>query len=292
MRRRKLTEMLDGLIEHIKGFVLALITIIAILGAVVGYKYYRHTQDDPEFCMSCHIMKEAYQEWQKGKHRDIVCQKCHHLTLLEQNHLLLSYVVKESNPFSQTHGRKEPWIECKKCHVNEVAQGSKTLRDSYGHAKHVFMLNIECKACHGKSLHLFEPDEKACLNCHLDKGVHGGGTEAFSCLKCHSYSEKTATMIPNERCTHCHKALQKGPMSNLKCYQCHKPHGKIKLTSKDCLGECHPSESRIGQHDLHRKKGVGCLDCHKAHTWVIGQKGAAGLCDRCHAMKDPKSFIY
>jgi len=292
MQRHRLPNMLNRLIEHITGFVLALITTIAILGAVVGYKYYRHTQDDPEFCMSCHIMKETFQEWQKGKHRDVVCQKCHQLTLLELNHLLLSYVVKESNPFSQTHGREKPWLECRKCHLNEIAQGSKASRDSYGHAKHVLMLNIECKACHSESLHLFKADEKACLKCHQDKGVHGGGAEAFLCLKCHSYSENTPAMIPNERCTLCHKSLQKGPMSSLKCHQCHKPHGKIKLTSKNCLVECHTSETRTGQHALHRKKGLECLDCHKAHTWVIGQKGAEGLCNRCHAMKDPRTFIY
>jgi len=292
MRRQRLRELFETVIEHVQGFALAMIALISILGAVVGYKYYRHTQDDPEFCMSCHMMKDAFREWQKGRHRDIVCQKCHHLTLIERNHLLLSYVVKTSAPFSQTHGRKKPWTECLKCHLNEVSQGSKTLRDSYGHAKHVFMLNIECKECHGSSLHLFIPSEKACLKCHPDKGVHGGGAEAFSCFKCHSFSEKSPAVIPNERCTRCHIFSAKGPMSNFKCHQCHKPHGKIRLKSEDCFAECHSGETKAGQHAMHRKHGVGCLECHKAHTWAVGRSNAKGLCDRCHPMKNPKTFVY
>jgi hypothetical protein len=154
------------------------------------------------------------------------------------------------------------------------------------------MLNTECRACHGKSLHLFKPDENACQNCHKDKGVHGIGMEAFSCLKCHSFSEKSPSMIPRERCVKCHKLSMQGPMSNFKCHQCHKPHGKIKLKSEDCLGECHRNETKVGQHALHMKNGLQCLDCHKAHAWVVEKKGAKGLCDRCHPLKDPRTFVY
>jgi len=290
--RRKIPQLVDGFLNHLKGFVLALIAVISVLGVVVGYKYYRHTQDDPEFCMSCHMMKEAFQEWQRGKHRDIVCQKCHHLSLIEQNQLLVTYVVKGKSEFSGTHGRKRPWTECKGCHLSDISQGSLTLRKSYGHAKHVFMNNLECKVCHGGSLHLFRPDESACRNCHRDKGVHGVGMEAFSCLKCHSFVERSPAMVPNEKCLGCHKIAMGSPMANFKCHQCHHPHGKIKLKSVDCLGECHGNEARVGQHALHMKKGMECLDCHKAHTWVVGKQEARGLCNRCHVLKDPKSFIY
>src|SRR5512140_1350041 len=218
---KKMSGLIEKIVEHLKGFVLALVVVISVLGVVVGYKYYRHTQEDPEFCTSCHIMKEAFREWQKGKHRDIVCQKCHHLNLIEQNQLLVTYVMKGKSEFSLTHGRKKPWLECKTCHLSEIAQGSVTLRKSYGHAKHVFMLNIECKVCHGKSLHLFKPDENACQNCHKDKGVHGVGMEAFSCLKCHSYAEKSPAMVAKERCFRCHKLPVSGPMSTFQCFKCH-----------------------------------------------------------------------
>ncbi len=82
-------------------------------------------------------------------------------------------------------------------------------------------------------------------------------------------------------------------MAMLKCFQCHKPHAEIKFTSDDCLGSCHGNEATVGQHGLHLEKTeFGCLDCHKAHSWVIGAEQAPGLCDRCHRMKDPATFIY
>jgi len=291
--KRRLSDIFEGFLDHLKGFILALIVIISILGVVVGYKYYRHTQEDPEFCMSCHIMKEAFIEWERGKHRDVVCQKCHHLSIIEQNQLLVAFVVKGQGKFSQTHGREKPWKTCKKCHMDEIYQGSLTLNKSYGHAKHVFIQRINCQVCHRMNVHNFHPDEDACQNCHKDKGVHGVGMEAFSCLKCHSFSEKSPTMIPRDRCIKCHDNIpQKGPMSNLLCHQCHKPHGRIKPQSEDCLGQCHGNETAVGQHGLHMKKGLSCTNCHRAHSWIVSQSDAKNLCTRCHAYKDPKRFIY
>lgn len=283
-----------NLSEHLKGFILAAIVIVAVLGAIVGYRYYRYSQDNPQYCASCHLMKEAFTEWQKGRHRDVVCQKCHQLSILEQNQLLVAYVIKGGKQrFSQTHGREKPWNGCKKCHIDEVAQGSITLNKSYGHALHVFMQRIDCKICHKGTVHDFHPNEKACQICHKDKGVHGIGMEAFSCLNCHAFSEKTPSMIPRDRCIKCHTNIPKtGPMSNLLCHECHKPHGQIKPTSSACISECHSNEASVGQHGLHMKKGLDCLYCHKPHSWVVGKQIARILCTKCHAYKAPEVFIY
>lgn len=291
---KKIADFLIKLIEETKGFILVVIVAIALLGTIVGYRYYRYTQEEPEFCMSCHMMKEAFLEWRKGRHRDVICQTCHQLSMLEQNQLLVAYVVKGNGvKFSQTHGREKPWEGCKKCHMDEVAQGSLTMRKSYGHARHVFMQKIECKTCHKNTLHNFRPNENACQNCHRDKGVHGIGMEAFSCLKCHSFSEKIPSMIPKDRCIKCHNSIDgKGPMSGLLCHQCHKPHGRIIPNSITCSGECHKNEAVVGQHGFHIRKGVNCLDCHKPHTWIVGRDKAMTLCSKCHPYKDPKRFIY
>ena len=178
-----------NLFEHLRGIVLVFVLITAVLSVAVGYRYYRYTQDEPQFCASCHLMKEAFAEWQKGRHRDVVCQRCHHLSVLEQNKLLMAFVVKGKEPLSQTHGREKPWKECKGCHMNEISQGSITPSKSYGHARHVFIQRIQCKKCHEVSLHNFRPDEKACGKCHEIKKDHGhvAGIETSSCLKCHPY---------------------------------------------------------------------------------------------------------
>lgn len=292
--RHKLTKLLDKVIEDLKGFALVLIVIVAILGVLLGYKYYRYIQDAPEFCMSCHIMKEAFTEWYEGKHRSIICQKCHQLSILEQNQLLVAYIARgNSKQFSQTHGREKPWDACKECHMNEATQGFLTLNKSYGHAKHVFIQRINCKTCHKSSLHNFQPNENACKECHKDKGVHGLGMEAFSCLRCHSYSEKTPSMVPKDKCVKCHANIPRtSPMSGLLCHQCHKPHGEIIPKSSTCVSECHQNETAVGQHELHMKKGLNCLDCHKPHTWIVGQDRAKILCNRCHLYKEPKRFIF
>jgi hypothetical protein len=120
------------------------------------------------------------------------------------------------------------------------------------------------------------------------------GMEGLSCLKCHTYSAKVPKMITVERCLECHSDVPvKGSMASLKCYDCHHPHGKIKPTSQDCLKTCHGNEAKVGQHDIHMTKAkLNCLDCHKAHIWVVGKKEAKNLCNRCHKLKDPATFIF
>jgi nitrate/TMAO reductase-like tetraheme cytochrome c subunit len=89
---RKFIELIGKALEYLEGVALILIVAVAVLGIIVGFKYYRHTQEDPRFCMSCHVMRDAFTEWYNGKHRDIVCQKCHQLSILEQNQLLVAYL--------------------------------------------------------------------------------------------------------------------------------------------------------------------------------------------------------
>ena len=179
-------------------------------------------------------------------------------------------------------------------HRYDVAQGSITRKNSYGHARHVFMQGISCEKCHNGKLHEFNVAMSACLSCHKDKIVHGMGMKKLECLNCHSYSESSPKMVTPKRCLHCHKDVpEDSPMSGLSCFDCHKPHGKLKMESKDCLGTCHGNESRVGQHGLHMTRaGMKCLDCHRPHNWMIGKKQAKGLCDRCHELRSPARFIY
>lgn len=294
-RTEKLDKLLEKVLEHAKGFALAAFVTVAGLSGLVGYRYYQYTQENPQFCASCHLMKEAYSEWQKGKHRDIVCQRCHQLSILEKNRLLVAYVVKSSQPLQETHGREKPWKACKGCHTDDIAQGSISINRSYsyGHARHVFIQGVQCKACHKGSLHNFRPNETACQNCHKDKGVHGVGMEAFSCLKCHSFAEKTPSMIPKDRCIKCHSKIgASGPMSGLLCHQCHDPHGKIHPSASTCVSECHRNTASAGKHGLHLKQGIDCMSCHKPHSWVVGKNNAKTLCAKCHPYKSPQLFIY
>ncbi|MGE5895041.1 MAG: NapC/NirT family cytochrome c [bacterium] len=277
-----------------RGPILFLVFMIAVVGSLAGFKYYKYTQEQPEFCSSCHLMEEAVKSWQRSSHKLYQCQICHKMSMIEQNKLLIAFVANPKGKIEQKHGRIAPWTVCKDCHTDTVGQGSISVSKSYGHAKHVFMQGISCDRCHRGELHSFRVTRDACLNCHSDKLVHGMGTEGLNCLNCHNYAENSPRMVTPARCLKCHQPLPKNaPMAKLNCFECHKPHTKMRMESADCLGRCHGNESKVGQHGLHMKKTkLGCMDCHKPHTWVIGKVQAKGLCDRCHPLKDPVRFLY
>lgn len=300
MAKKKIFSFFLGIIEENRQGIVILLLLISMIGAIVGYRYYEYTKEDPQFCTSCHPMQDAFKSWRISKHRDFPCQKCHSMNILEQNRMLVTYVVKgtgsigKARSVPQSHGRISPWEACRGCHLSDATQGSVSLRKSYGHAKHVFMQGISCGKCHTGTLHLFRPNEQACAGCHSDKHIHGMGMEGFSCLKCHNYSEKSPRMISSERCFGCHQNVpRKGHMSSLQCFDCHHPHGKIKPSDEDCLKTCHGAEAKSGRHELHMTKAkLHCIDCHKPHKWLVGKGGAPGLCNRCHPMKNPETFSY
>lgn len=280
-------------LHEIKGPVLFLLFLISLTAIVVGYRYYRHTQENPEFCLSCHLMKEAYKTWQKSKHSDIVCQTCHRLSLIEQNRLLIAFVAGKKS-VKETHGRQKPWQACKECHFPDIEQGAITDSKTFGHARHVFTKKINCSACHTGDIHEFKPESNACKKCHQGRLVHGLGMEGLQCLNCHTFTkEPSDKLVSEKRCLGCHDIPRTGVMSALRCFDCHKPHGIIKLKGSDCLGRCHSHELEVGQHRLHIEKAkVDCLYCHRAHTWKVGRDMASKICTKCHAYKEPTRFVF
>jgi len=275
--------------NNIKGFVLAILVFSLFL---YGYRYYQYTQDDPDFCASCHAIQESFVDMQLGKHRDVICQKCHEIGIVEQNQRLGIYIATGKNPVALAHGRTTPWQKCGTCHGESLSQGAVTPTKSYGHAKHVLNLKMVCKACHTGVKHTFSPDESVCLKCHADKEVHGITVDDFSCLKCHRFSQREVAMTPKDKCTGCHAGMpQKGAMATFSCHYCHRPHKKDKPTSATCTAECHRSQLSVGQHGIHAKNSIDCMYCHRQHTWTVKEK-ARSLCSQCHEYRDPRSFVY
>lgn len=292
--KRRFKEIIESIVKAVESshpvIILLAIAVITLI-LFTGHRYYQFTKKDPHYCELCHVMKEPYKAWQDSAHRNTVCQVCHSMTLIGQNKLLLSYIFTgEKDKVRDKHGREAPWDSCNACHLETAKQGAVTMRKSYGHARHVFMEKIACKNCHTADMHNFKPDERNCLGCHEDKGVHGMGMESFACLSCHVYGEVTA-MPKRERCLSCHKDIPLiGPMNAFECQKCHKPHGRLKPTANDCMTNCHTNQNAIGRHDKHMN--ISCLECHKAHTWKVGKELAKRICVKCHEYKDPLSFIF
>ena len=137
-----------GLSPRDKAIIVSLMLIISVLGIVLAVRYYNYIQKNPEFCNSCHLMEEAYTAWKLSGHRNIVCQDCHQLGMIEQNRLLVKFVFTTNRKTPEPHGNETPWKTCTKCHWDEAAQGSLTVNKSTGHARHVFMEKLHCKDCH------------------------------------------------------------------------------------------------------------------------------------------------
>jgi len=318
----------EGLSPKAKGILAVVLVVIIIGGSVAAYKLWDYKENNPNFCMTCHLMKDAFDKWSISEHKGVNCHECHHLTLIEQNMLLVNLVLHNPKEVPKRHGEIiVPWKLCTKCHVdkNEKFPNAVKIDKSPFHQKHFFKNpGMECTKCHGYDLHKFTPDHKFCLNCHKDKAeIHG--MVGFACMNCHS--DRTQDFKPNRAaCLSCHgnaeqrAVIAKEPCQptlkqcppeadqiaiaskmtvfpedgamKFECSKCHNPHGKIKLTGEaDCL-VCHPDIKKKGKHQAHLDMQLKCMDCHKPHGWrVTKAMGKSAKCTSCHGPVDPANFL-
>jgi cytochrome c nitrite reductase small subunit len=311
-----------------KLLIVSLIFVIVGGGGFISYKFYDFTQNNPKFCVGCHLMQEAYDSWAASEHKKLNCHDCHHLTIPEQNQLLISFVMHRPTKVPDRHGKVIVGSAvCDQCHTSENAP---RINKSLFHAKHVYMEQIECTMCHGEvkadksGLHHFLPTEKFCVKCHEGKSVHGEGMGGLACLNCHT--DRTKDLRPGrKKCLYCHSAddnLRKelrndatmdvryfepadatirkatkivyntqAPMQ-FYCYECHKPHtqGKVRPGSEHCLS-CHQQVPKVGKHKVHLAMDMQCKDCHKPHLWRVTEASAKKDCVTCHEYRSPKAFL-
>ncbi len=311
-----------------KLLILAVIGIFLFGSGYTAYKVYDYTQNNPNFCVGCHLMQPAFDTWALSEHKGLNCHSCHHLSVPELNGLLISFVFKRPTAVPARH--KEHVIVkqkyCNQCHTEGDAP---RINHSLFHAKHVYMEQIECTQCHGETkadksgLHRFLPTERFCLKCHPDRQVHGEGMGGLACLNCHT--DRTQDLKPGRsKCLFCHgsdeglrKQLiadatidvryfsptddtikkakkialdEKSPMQ-FYCYECHKPHtsGKVRPKSGDCL-RCHAGVTKSGKHKVHFAMEMQCKDCHKPHVWKVTEASAKKDCITCHEYRSPSLF--
>ncbi|GBE02892.1 hypothetical protein BMS3Bbin06_00648 [bacterium BMS3Bbin06] len=320
---KKLQWLKLGLTLKGKIIIAVLLLVIAVGAGIVAFKFYDFTQNNPKFCVSCHLMKPAYTAWSKSKHKGINCHECHHMGIPEQNRLLITFILHRPKSVPPLHGKIiVPWKFCFKCHweKNKKYPEAKKINSSRMHARHYFMERIECSKCHGYILHEFLPGARFCLRCHKGKEVHG--MKGLACLNCHT--DRTVDLRPGRgKCLFCHggertrkeliaggtldveffrpnkETINKAPKINVPkgapmqfyCYECHKPHAKLLPGFDKCLS-CHRDILNVGKHQLHIETvGLECTWCHKPHSWKVTKEAAKSVCTTCHAYREPLSFI-
>jgi hypothetical protein len=332
--RDKIAQLRDRLKEplSLKGklLIIALLTVILFGSGYIAYRFYDFTQNNPKFCVSCHLMEPAFTTWEESEHKSINCHDCHHLSVSEMNDLLISFVIKQPTAVPERH--KDHVIVrqkyCNQCHTEGDAVRINT---SLFHAKHVYMEQLECTQCHGDikedkgGLHRFLPSEKFCTKCHPGTQVHGKGMGGLACLNCHT--DRTSDLRPERlKCLYCHsndKSIKKqlkddatidvryfapdaatikkaqkisinkkAPMQ-FHCNECHHPHkaGKVKPNNDDCMLRCHTGVPKIGKHGVHLDMEMQCKDCHKPHIWKVTKESAKTDCVMCHEYRGPEAFF-
>lgn len=313
-----------------KGKLIIAVLLLVILGGAgyISYSFYDFTQNNPSFCVSCHLMKPAFETWEASVHQKINCHDCHHLAVNEMNQLLISFVFHRPEEVPERHGKViVPWKYCIKCHweVDQEYPDATQINQSRLHAKHYFMEQIECSKCHGYMTHEFVPEARFCVNCHQGKIVHGAGMGELACLNCHT--DRTPNLIPGRnKCLYCHGGesvrkmivaggtldvthyqptdetvkqaikidVPKDSPMQFQCYLCHKPHDKIRPDWGNCI-ECHRNIIEVGKHGMHIQYfGAKCQDCHRPHSWTVTDARAKKVCAKCHDKENlptPKQFL-
>jgi nitrate/TMAO reductase-like tetraheme cytochrome c subunit len=289
---------LAGLATAVSAHRLALAAIGAVtsLALIVGVSTVILSMQ-PAFCMSCHEIRPAFDQWRTSSHVGTICLDCHtepglpgfiKVNVAGAAHLVTHLTADYSLP-TRADVRDD---SCLRCHPRESLSESSirtTLRVS--HSKHDQQL---CADCHGRLVHGNPVAEVAtapkahvvrdCTVCHTpDNCPHGSA--ALACTSCHSgiipmhEAARDRGVMPRESCQECHKVNRVG--SPEYCQTCHvSPHG----VSVPC-SRCHTSQTTWAEHTFNHPvplvgKHTG-LDCGKCH----GTKSLTGLkfvCANCH----------
>jgi cytochrome c nitrite reductase small subunit len=132
------------------GIALGTGVITAHLGNAMSY-----LSTEPETCMNCHVMTDAYASWQRGSHgKTAVCVDCH---------------VPHSNPVAMLAFKGMDGM--KHSYVFTTRTEPQVLRLSKAAIPVVQANCLKCHKSHFDMIRLAGPKERKCWDCHSN--VHG-----------------------------------------------------------------------------------------------------------------------
>lgn len=257
-----------------------LLALGAAAWGVLRFKNY--VDNDPGLCAQCHRASPEFALWNKGSHRGVACQRCHHSSVSQGLSMLKAFLAGKE-PGGKNKHAEVSLGSCAACHLSHDPRW-KQIEGSRGHQVHVAEQGIECVRCHAQAMHGFAPAVDACRSCHGEHAIKVTGMQKLHCFACHNFLSHDAGLRPTRAdCLRCHResGVQHGRFSDaapmqFDCTACHHPHAWSREQEQvPCLG-CHRGVPRAGHH---RDPGHGrCLDCHGAHLWKSGDAS----CGKCH----------
>lgn len=304
--------------QRSRGYQLGIVAIglvaLSSVGAA-GYAGNHYMQHDNDFCMSCHVMGDAWNAFQQSEHRKLECHACHRQGMVANARQLYFWIAERPDVIPDHAG--VPTKICAECHVQNRADSSwKRIVRTAGHRLHMesdssALKDVACVTCHGQEVHRFKSVDKTCgqSGCHDTKDtkiVLGkmAGQSTQHCVGCHTFSRVVAEDLPIDTLKHflspvgssgsclgCHQMQQR--MKDFSaaqdrghqavCGTCHNPHTQKepKAAYESCAtGGCHADLAT--RSPFHARSGphkaASCGQCHDAHSW----KPKGTQCVDCH----------
>jgi nitrate/TMAO reductase-like tetraheme cytochrome c subunit len=262
---------------------LILISIIVIVVMVPSVFAYNYFQNNPKFCTTCHLMNQAYETWDHSAMHEVNCHTCHEAGIVEGLGHVVDVITK--NPQEVTRPTEVDNEICETCHTSEDPKWLQVVNTA-GHKVHFFGSGQppDCIDCHGIQLHVFEPPEEACDECHETTTMMGTPEMHIHCLVCHEFTVQDESLFPEHgECAACHEEKETMEITfptnahaNTTCLNCHNPHVEEQQT--DCV-TCHDGP----ETGLHQLSAHGnCESCHVPHS----SEDMRDVCVSCHTDKD------
>lgn len=313
-----MTKRLIALFEELKARpLLAAVVVVFATGAMVAagfysYRTYDFIEHDNDFCMSCHLMEEPFEEFGRSAHRGLGCKACHQPSLIGRSRMALTQIVEQPTEL-ETHA-EVPNERCAECHVEGDPDRWETIRNSAGHLVHLDsdapeLSGLRCVQCHSSSVHEFSATDRTCgqSDCHDDTTIQLGrmGDFTIHCTACHGFSSPVAgqergggaeaaeagreALRPGEgTCLSCHamRALVDLPEDDpheAECAACHNPHEQtepVQAVQNCSSSDCHSGIDELSgfHHGLAPETAEGCMACHNAHDFHLDGSD----CRSCH----------
>lgn len=302
---------LGGYLARLSAPVLALVGVLVAAGVGTGgyyaYQTYDYVQHDNDFCMSCHLMEQPFEEFAESAHRGLGCKACHQPTLVERSQMALTQALQ--SPDELAIHAEVPNERCAGCHIDGDPDKWRLIANSVGHRVHLessdtSLAGLRCVECHSTGVHEFTPVDRTCAQsgCHQDSAIKLGAMSDLTihCAACHNFvapvdlpgsspAIRRAAILPDrEECLSCHvmRVLVDLPDPDPHggvCSSCHNPHEQesaAEAASTCSSAGCHDPEEVLST--FHEKLGPdvvdNCVYCHQAHDFGAD----ASDCLACH----------
>ncbi len=273
--------------------------------AVAGAGMLSYTEN-PNFCVTCHVMRPYYDSWRTSSHNFVACIECHYTpgmrahikTKFEALVQVIRYINGTYDPNFYAEIDDESCLRSG-CHETRLLQGKVAYKEgiTFDHKGHLTVerhnIQLRCTSCHSQLVigsHIAVTEE-TCIICHF-KGQFTPTTikDASFCTTCHEPPERTISIGPisfnhmlyverGVECQRCHKDVVRGTgeISEQGCISCHSDFERVRKVSDPTL---------LHQRHVTDRK-VECFECHRVIEHEVARTSdvVATSCDTCHENK-------